>query len=84
MDLCLKENDLSIREQTILIIFLDHCFNSLVSLTCSEIHQWMFRFFQELDVIRAQVQKIVGLTIWTNLTPVSSLSSETRAFVMPV
>lgn len=33
MDLSLKENDLSIREQTILIIFLDHCFNSLVSLT---------------------------------------------------
>ncbi len=31
MHLCLESEDLSIKEQTILIIFLDHCFNSLVS-----------------------------------------------------
>ncbi|CAF4969085.1 unnamed protein product [Rotaria sp. Silwood1] len=51
MHLCLEGDELSIKEQTILIMFLDHCFNSL-----------------ELDVIRSQIQKIVGLTIWTNLT----------------
>ncbi|CAF1146934.1 unnamed protein product [Adineta steineri] len=52
MHLCLENDELSIKEQTILIMFLDHCFNSL-----------------ELDIIRSQIQKIVGLTIWTNLTP---------------
>ncbi|CAF3629326.1 unnamed protein product [Rotaria socialis] len=51
MHLSLEGDELSIREQTILIMFLDHCFNSL-----------------ELEVIRSQIQKIVGLTIWTNLT----------------
>jgi len=51
MHLCLESNDLSLKEQTILILFLDHCFNSL-----------------ELDVIRSQIQKIVGLTIWSNLS----------------
>ncbi|CAF2574473.1 unnamed protein product [Rotaria sp. Silwood2] len=57
MHLCLEGDELSIKEQTILIMFLDHCFNSL-----------------ELDVIRFQIQKIVGLTIWTNL------SSERREY----
>ncbi|CAF0926502.1 unnamed protein product [Adineta ricciae] len=57
MHLLLESDDLSIKEQTILVIFLDHCFNSL-----------------ELDVIRSQIQKIVGLTIWSNL------SSERREY----
>ena len=32
MHLSLEGDELSIREQTILIMFLDHCFNSLVSI----------------------------------------------------
>ncbi|GAB1609948.1 RNA helicase aquarius [Argonauta hians] len=40
----------SLREQSMLLVFLIHCFNSL-----------------EVDLIREQVQRLVSLSIWTNL-----------------
>uniref|UniRef100_A0A8C1KM24 Uncharacterized protein n=1 Tax=Cyprinus carpio TaxID=7962 RepID=A0A8C1KM24_CYPCA len=55
MESCLSGEQLclSLKEQTVLLLFLDHCFNSLVNIV--------------LDLIREQVQKLVSLPMWMYL-----------------
>uniref|UniRef100_A0A8C2HN02 Aquarius intron-binding spliceosomal factor n=1 Tax=Cyprinus carpio TaxID=7962 RepID=A0A8C2HN02_CYPCA len=55
MESCLsgEQLGLSLKEQTVLLLFLDHCFNSLVNIV--------------LDLIREQVQKLVSLPMWMYL-----------------
>ena len=42
----------TVKEQTVLLIFMAHCFNSL-----------------EVDVIRREIQLLIGLPIWSTLLP---------------
>jgi len=51
----------SMKERTMLLVFLVHSFNSL-----------------EVDLIREQIQRLVSLSIWTNLLP-SRLQAELHA-----
>uniref|UniRef100_A0A158PPL3 Intron-binding protein aquarius (inferred by orthology to a human protein) n=1 Tax=Anisakis simplex TaxID=6269 RepID=A0A158PPL3_ANISI len=71
-------NVLSILEQSALIAFLVNCFNSVShSITlddnCCIICEQIYSFrhiccdFQEVDIVRAQITKIVSLSIWKNL-----------------
>ena len=48
----LEDSAFSFREQTALVIFLIHCFNSV-----------------EVDMVRLEIQKLVSLSIWSNILP---------------
>jgi hypothetical protein len=52
MAACLEDG--SLKEQTALLVFLNHCFNSM-----------------EVDLIRDQVKRLVSLSMWVSLQPVS-------------
>lgn len=69
----------SITEGTFLLSFLIHSFNSLVSssyytkyfpfIVLSSIN-FLPLFYQEVELVRHEVQKLVSLGIWSNLQPV--------------
>ena len=64
-----------------LLLFLVYCFNSLVSLThacltmcVAPVCVCVGLSLQEVDLVREQLQRLVSLSLWRNLLPVSPLT----------
>lgn len=75
-----KSDKISFIEQKSILVFLIHCFNSVVSVNNVTFMfrliytfidtVFMFSFPQEVDLIREQIQRLVSLPMWMCLLEV--------------